>query len=92
MELEYEEAAFELEVGECSGIVETESGFYLIEKQEKSTTYMLSNLESYADQITYAIVNNMVREHQATLSLSLNDFGKSLVLSKIPTTKADDNQ
>ena len=83
MDEAYENAAFDLKVGEVSGIVETDDGFFIIERREKSSTYMLGNLEHLAQQITYALVNRKVSDCQKTLSLELNDFGKSLDLVKI---------
>lgn len=79
----YEDAAFSLRVGQVSGIVETEDGFYIIERCEKSSTYMLSNFEVFAQQITYALINNKLEEHEATLSLEMNDLGSSLDFIKI---------
>ncbi len=90
MEVAYEDAAFELEEGQVSEVVEGENGFYIIERREKSNTYMLSNLDDFGTQITYAIVNRMVRERQAELKIELNDFGKSLVLHEIPTTRSEE--
>lgn len=87
MDEAYEDAAFNLEVGEVSGIIETAEGFYIIERCEKNTEYMLSNFDTFADQITYAIINEMVRARQAELSITLNEYGRSLVLHKIPTTR-----
>ena len=89
MDEAYENAAFGLEVGEVSGIIETADGFYIIERCEKNTDYMLSNFDTFADQITYAIINDMVRARQAELSITLNEYGSSLVLHKIPTTRIE---
>ncbi len=90
MEIAYEDAAFALKEGEVSEVIEGEHGFYIIERKAKSNTYMLSNFETFATQITYAMVNSMVRERQAELSLKLNDYGSSLVLYAIPTTRTEE--
>ena len=90
MEEAYEKAAFALKDGEVSDVIEGENGFYIIERRTKSNTYMLSNFEVFATQITYAIVNSMVRERQAELSITLNDYGHSLVLYNIPTTRTEE--
>ncbi len=92
MEIAYENAAFDLKEGEVSEVIEGEHGFYIIERRAKSNTYMLSNFETFATQITYAIVNSMVREHQAELSLALNEYGSSLVLYNIPATRTEEDE
>ena len=83
MDEAYEKASFALEVGEVSGIVETDDGFFIIERREKSSTYMLGNFEALAQQITYALVNQKVSARQNELSLEMNDLGKSLDFVKI---------
>ena len=83
MDEAYESAAFALDVGDFSEIVEADNGFYIIERHEKSNTYMLANIAVYTQQIIYAQVNVKVASKQSELSLSLNDFGKSLDFYKI---------
>ena len=83
MDEAYEKASFELKVGQISGIVEAENGFFIIQRMEKSTNYMFSNISTFTQQIIYAQVNTKVANKQSELSLSLNDFGKSLEFYKI---------
>ena len=89
MDKAYEDAAFSLEVGEVSGIIETADGFYIIERCEKNEKYMAEHFDTFADQITYALVNDMVRARQDELKIELNEYGQSLVLHKIPTTRIE---
>ena len=89
MDEAYEKTAFELEIGEVSGIIETADGFYIIERREKDEKYMEENFDTLADQVTYAKVNDMVRAHQSELKIELNEYGSSLVLHKIPTTRIE---
>ena len=83
MDKAYEDAAFALKVGEISPIVETEDGFYLIQRYSKNDEYMLTNLEDFANQIVYTLVNERVRELQSNLALEMSDFGRTLVLHEI---------
>ena len=44
---------------------------------------MLGNLDVFAQQITYALVNRKVAERQSELSLTMNDYGKNLDFVKL---------
>jgi len=76
----YEDAAFALDIGEISPVVETEDGFYIIQRMEPSDTYMLGNIEAlksiYLECKMYENINKLASE----LEFELNDYGKSLEL------------
>ena len=78
---EYEEAAFALAIDEVSEVVETSSGYYIIQRLAPDTSYVLSHLTELIEQYQYAMLYNMIEEKKAELSIELNDFGKGLDLT-----------
>ena len=83
MEEAYENASFALKEGEISNAVKTDIGYFIIQRCEKSTQYMLGNMSVFSQQIIYAQVNTKVTERQAKLALNMSEFGKSLEFYKI---------
>jgi foldase protein PrsA len=85
----YEETAFNLEIGEISDIVQTEDGFYILQRQALDQDYLVANLVELMQRYQYASVESLVRDLQKELTVELNDFGKSLDLLAI--TMAEEN-
>ena len=83
MEEVYEKAAFALEVGEYSDIIETAGGFYIIKRLPLEDDYINHYFENLKSQYQYAAVNKDINAERGALSLVLNDFGKTLELWSI---------
>lgn len=79
----YEEVAFDLEIGEISDIVQTEDGFYILQRQPLDQDYLVGNLTELMQRYQYACVESLVRDLQKEITVELNDFGKSLDLLAI---------
>ncbi|MGI6167224.1 MAG: peptidylprolyl isomerase [Eubacteriales bacterium] len=80
---EYEEAAFSLEIGGVSEIIETATGFYVIQRFELDPQYVLANLAQLVKNYQYAKLNEYVDERQAELVFEPNEYGRSIDLTAI---------
>lgn len=69
----FEEAAFSLEIGETSGIVETDAGYSIIKRYEKEDEYIEKNFDTLAEEYIKGQYNIILEEHEKTLTLTETD-------------------
>ena len=89
---EYEAAAYALEVGEVSEVIEAPAtnangesvtGFYIIQRLELEDTYITNNLPTLKEQYHDSVMYSMVEAEREALEFVPNDFGKSLDLAAL---------
>lgn len=72
---DYEKIAFELKVGERSGIVEDEHGYYLIERLEMSPSSIMLKLDYLKELYQTYTFYSIIDQKQATLTFVPNEAG-----------------
>lgn len=82
-EKSYEEAAFALEIGGISEVVEGEDGFYVIVRQPLSESHIVGNLTELLQRYQYAEVEALLAEHRATMTVEWTEYGQSLDLTTL---------
>ncbi len=76
----YEKTAFALAIGERSGIIEAEGGFYIIERQPLSEQYITKNLTELLQRYQYAQVELLISEQREKMTIEWTEYGASLDL------------
>ncbi len=98
MDEAYEKAAYELEIGEVSEVVESiginakgesVSCFYVIQRLELDEEYIEKNFDDLAEKYRNSIVYDMLADKKAVLEFVPNDYAKSLELAKIEAPDPD---
>lgn len=80
------DAAFDLDIGELSEVVETSGGFYILKRIEKDEAKVLSDIALKGDLYNAYVWSEFYRivdEYQDKLTFTFNDYGKSLDLTAI---------
>ena len=89
---EYEAAAYALEVGEFSDVIEAPvtnangenvTGFYIIQRLELEDKYITNNLPVLKEQYHDSVMYSMVEAERKTLEFVPNELGKSLDLAAL---------
>ncbi len=76
----YENAAFELEIGEVSPVVETQDGFYIIQRMELNKGYMEDNLDALKSIYFECKMYEIIGAYADELDFELNEYGKTIDL------------
>lgn len=96
MDEQYETAAFALEEGQISGIVEGKgvhngknvSCFYIIKRLPLEDKYLEENFAELEQAYRDAVIYGMLEDKKAELTFVPNDYARSLTLSTIEAPKA----
>ena len=80
---EYELAAFELDEGEVSKVVTTDSGYYVILRLEVEEAYLTAKFDDFKDDILGSEFNKMLKEYLSKMEFVPNEYGASLDLVAI---------
>ncbi|MBR3894299.1 MAG: hypothetical protein IKJ35_04030 [Clostridia bacterium] len=79
-----ETAAFGLSaVGDVSDVIEVDNGFYVLIRVAETETSLLTNVSSLLSSYQWAKTEQLVEAKKATLTIELNEYGKSIDLLKI---------
>lgn len=76
----YEAAAFALAENTYSDVVETDSGFYIIQRLPKDPDYIDRNFEDFKHQYLSALFYNMIEERRNSITVTETEYGSSLAL------------
>jgi parvulin-like peptidyl-prolyl isomerase len=73
MDEDYENAAFDLEIGEVSEVIESPSGYSVFVRCDKSDKYIESHINDLANDYYKAQYNILLNERIKEMSVKTND-------------------
>ena len=80
MDLAYEEATFDLAIGDVSDPVVTDDGVYVIMRLQPEATYIMTNYDTLLQNYQGAVLGRTIETVRSQYKAELNDYGKSLTL------------
>ena len=66
--------------GEISGVIESDTGYYVIMRLPKEESYMTESFDEFKTQIIGTDFNDLIDDQSAKLSYEPNEYGKSVDL------------
>lgn len=77
---EYETTAFSMKDGEISGVVESDTGYYVIMRLAKEESYMTESFDEFKTQIIGTDFNDLIGTRTEEMSYTPTEYGKSVDL------------
>ncbi len=85
----YEAAAFALEVGEVSDVVETDAAFFIIQRLEIEDNYVDKNLDDLKQKYIDSVIYAMLEEKKTELKFEPNGFAEGLNIASLEEPTSD---